>query len=525
MRSAYVWAAVFGALGLISPLAATVVGLGTIEQPVNLGPRSDPASVPLGPVAYEANHGYGIHALISESRPCQHGTMSIPGGQELEQNLARAFGISVEPLDSTSVPYAPVVLRVNAWPKPAYSPYSREQVLAATLQCLVRSSGGTPKVPLVIQVVTEDPADQSWAAKFAGNYITRPGDDGVPVDPTPVPGTEIETDAFGVARVVFPGVTAKAAQPARPPVWIPFRLGGESGPDQPTWELLPVWTGDDWEEPLDALGQPYHLFHDLFNPASSFVTQVNALFHSGRWKTWSLKRSPEKSFAFLYFDEVTDGDLAAFLHALVLSVRPTADQPLEVTLRTYGRPVPYFASCLEAGGWETRKEGNDTELTGTFVLDASTGKLLRGTIPRFTLEGYGSGSLRVVGPREEDDTGKLSKELHGSYQWYFMHGMKGGDFEPTAEEIKLGLGEAKEGSMRWEFWHAGYRDAVLEFLDPALLEEPDAVPPPAGDGSGGNELAGHRQAGWRAGHRRGFEIGTRILKERRLELEKVQSEE
>ena len=516
MSIAYVAGLVVGAVHFISSAAATVVGLGTIEQPVNLGLRSDPASIPLGPVAYESNHGYGIHALISRSRPCQHGAMELQDGEELEQNLARAFGISVEPVDETSVPSAPVVLRVKSWPKPAYSPYSREQVLAATLQCLIRSSGGSPKVPLVIQVVTEDPADLEWAGKFAGNYITRSDDPKEPVVPTPVPGTKIETDGFGVARVVFAGVTGKPALEPRPPVWIPFRLDGESGPDQPTWELLPVWTGDNWEEPLDALGRPYLLFHDLFNPASSFATQVNALFSRGQWKDWSVTRAEEATSAYLSFDEVSDGDLAAFLHALVLSVRPTAEQPLEVTLRTYRRPVPYFESCLETGAWEKVKLGNDEALRGSFVLDAGTGKLLRGTIPRHNLEGYGSGSLRVVGPREEEDTGKLSKELHGSYQWYFMHGMKGQDFEPTAEEIKLGLGEGRQDTMQSKFWHAGYRDGVLEFLDPANLEKPGAAPPPAAE----NELSRFRQSGWIAGYRRGLEIGSRILTERRLELEK-----
>ncbi len=517
MSFAYVGRLLLGAVSFISTAAATVVGLGTIEQPVNLGLRSDPASIPLGRAAFEANHGYGIHALISESRPCQHGAMELEDGQELEQNLARAFGISVEPVDSTSVPYAPVVLRVKSWPKPAYSPYSREQVLAATLQCLVRSSGGTPKVPLVIQIQTDNPEDQKWAGKFAGKYITHSDDPKVPVEPTPVPGTKIETDAFGVARVVFPGVGGKPAREPRPPVWIPFRLGGESGPDQPTWQLLPVWTGDNWQEPLDALGRPYLLFHDLFNPASSFTTQVNALFSRGQWKDWSVTRAAGSTSAYLSFDELSDGDLAAFLHALVLSVRPTEEQPLEVTLRPHRGPVSYFASCLEAGGWEKVMPGGDESLKGSFVLDAGTGKLLRGTIPRHTLEGFGSGSMRVVGPREEDDTGKLSKELHGSYQWYFMRGMRGQEFEPSAEEIKLGLGEGRQDTMQSKFWHAGYRDAVLEFLDPARLEKPVAASPPAAE----NELSRYRQAGWGAGYRKGFEVGTRILKERHLELEKA----
>lgn len=503
------------AVSLLSRAAATVVGLGTIEQPVNLGRRSDPASIPLGPVAYESNHSYGIHAVISASRPCQHGTMELEKGQELEQNLARAFGISVEPVDPTLVPYSPVVLRVKSWPKPAYSPYSREQVLAATLQCLVRSTGGTPKTPLVVQVVTEDPADQTWASKYAGKYITRPGDDGAPVEPTPVPGTKIETDAFGVTRVVFSGVSGKPALEPRPPVWIPFRLGGESGPDEPTWELLPVWTGDDWTEPLDALGRPYTLFYDLFNPAASFGPQVHALFRRGRSKDWSVTREPGRTSALLSFDDVSEGDLAAFLHALILSVRPTAGQPLEVTLRPYLGPMPCFENWLNAGGWEKTQVGGDEALQAIFVLDPQTGKLLRGSLPQHHLEGYGSGSLRVVGPREEDDTGDLPKLVHSSYQWHFMHGMKAKAFEPTEEEIQQGLGDAKPGSMRWEFWHAGYRDAVLEFLDPARLKTEDPPAPSDQD----NELSRYRQSGWQAGHRRGHEIGTRILKQQQAELE------
>jgi hypothetical protein len=516
MSLAYVVRVVLGAVSFMSPAAATVVGLGTIEQPVNLGLRSDPASIPLGPVAFEANHGFGIHALISASRPCQHGVMEVEGGQELEQNLARAFGISVEPVDETSVPYAPVVLRVKSWPKPAYSPYSREQVLAATLQCLIRSGGGTPKVPLVIRVETEDPADQAWAAKYAGKYITHPDDPKEPVEPTPVPGTKIETDAFGVTRVVFPGVAGKPAREPRPPVWIPFRLGGESGPDQPTWKLLPVWTGDDWQESLDALGRPYLLFHDLFNPASAFIAQVNALFNEGRSKNWTVRREAGRTSVWLSFDDLAEGDLAAVLHALVLSVRPTESQPLEVTLRPYRGKVPYFDTLLEAGGWEKVMVGGDEALRGVFVFDVATGKLLRGTIPRHTLEGYGSGSMRVVGPREEDDTGNLSKAMHSSYQWYFMDGMKAGSFEPTAEEIQRGLGESKVDSMRGKFWHAGYRDAVLEFLDPARLEK-KVAPPPAGE----NELSTSRQSGWLAGQERGREIGAKILKERRAELDEI----
>ena len=65
-------------------------------------------------------------------------------------------------------------LRVKAWPAPAYSPYTREQVMAAAVHCLLRSTHATPKVPLQIEVITDNPADKTWADKFAGSYIRLP---------------------------------------------------------------------------------------------------------------------------------------------------------------------------------------------------------------------------------------------------------------------------------------------------------------------------------------------------------------
>ena len=91
---------------LASPSAiahATVMSLGTVEQPVNLCAAADPSRIPLGPVAVESNHGYGIHEVIVAPRPCQHGAMTWKGGLELNQNLASAFGISLEIEDDTQI--------------------------------------------------------------------------------------------------------------------------------------------------------------------------------------------------------------------------------------------------------------------------------------------------------------------------------------------------------------------------------------------------------------------------------------
>ncbi len=73
-------------------------------------------------------------------------------GVELNMNLASAFGIEVLPSDSTHVPRAPVTIRIKDGPVSVYSPYRKDQVVAATLHCLLRSARATPKVPLKILI-------------------------------------------------------------------------------------------------------------------------------------------------------------------------------------------------------------------------------------------------------------------------------------------------------------------------------------------------------------------------------------
>jgi hypothetical protein len=68
-------------------------------------------------------------------------------GIELNMNLASAFGIEALPSDSTNVPRAPVTIRIKDWPA-----YRKEQVVAATLHCLLRSVRAPPKSPLKILI-------------------------------------------------------------------------------------------------------------------------------------------------------------------------------------------------------------------------------------------------------------------------------------------------------------------------------------------------------------------------------------
>ncbi|MCW1887197.1 hypothetical protein OKA04_20835 [Luteolibacter flavescens] len=370
----------------------------TIEQPVNLGAFSDPSAIPLGPVPVESNHGYDVHKVISAPRPVQHGAMEWKQGNLLDQNLAHVFGIMVDPLDTLHPLSMPVYLRVKAWPVPAYSPYTREQVMAATLHCLLRSTGSTPKAPLKIEVVTDDPADKSWSDKFVGSYFTHPDWDGPQVEPTPVPGGgRIETDRFGVAWVIFDHVKKPKTPPSRPPVFIPFHLGGESNSGL-SWAILPVWAGDTFEKPLDILGQPYKLYYDRSNPAEVGTSDVNALFEVRTSIFWSTEEGAHGTSVSLDFGDMDPGNLAAFLQALVFSVRPTTEKPLTVTLTALNKRPAYFQACLDAGGWKQ----TGSKLTGTFVLDSTTTKLVKGSIPGVTFLTHLQGPMRLTFPEKKD---------------------------------------------------------------------------------------------------------------------------
>ncbi|MGB0775127.1 MAG: hypothetical protein ACPGUY_04730 [Akkermansiaceae bacterium] len=217
-------------------LSASNVSLGTIEQPINLVAHSDPSAIPLGSVIHEANYNYGIHQLITAPRPCRHGSMEWSGGTELNQNLANVFGILVEPTDGTNVPYAPVNIRIKAWKKPAYSPYSKEQVLQATLHCLLRSTGATPKHPLQIKIIAEDKADLAWAKQYEKNYINKPNSTKEPITPTKISGTTLTTDHRGITYVHFDGVKPLPADKKQQPLMIASGMFGADG--FTVWTLL-----------------------------------------------------------------------------------------------------------------------------------------------------------------------------------------------------------------------------------------------------------------------------------------------
>ena len=392
---------------------ATNVGLGTIEQPVNLGAASDPSRIPLGRVATESNYYYGRGPVISSPRPSLHGAMEWKDGSELDQNLASVFGIEVSNHD---LPHAPATIHLKARPAPPYSPYTKDQVLAATIHCLLRSSRGTPKQPIQLKVTADSPADQSLANKYSGEFINAPDEyDAPPVDPTPVQRTRLETDAQGITWVVFPDIKRPADFTPRLPVLIPFRLGGEFGPDDPQWRLLPVWTGSGrtWAESLEVIGRPYPLFYDCFNPSTGEGPEANALFAGDRRSSLSHfdVAEAEAIEVLIRYPDTPAETLSATILALVVSAQPSPEHPLTVVLETGIETPPEwferFKSCPE---WKSldgslkvtgRVTLSRNLLSCSFVWDPKSATLTRGEVPAANLIRASNGELVIEGSPPE----------------------------------------------------------------------------------------------------------------------------
>lgn len=368
---------------------ATSVGTSTVEQPVNLGTHSDPARIPLGRVGVISNYNFGIHPMIGAARPCPDGAMRWEGGSELDQNLASVFGISVESQDSTQMTAFPVTLRVKPWKPPGYSPYSKEQVLAATLWCLLRSAGGTPEAPLDVRVVAEGADDKPLEAKYSGKYITRSDKEGQAVPPVKVAGAVIEEDARGIAWVVFPDVTRKGKFAPPTPGMI---ILAESGDGDPGWNLLPVWGNGNAESDFLRLNEwSIAMCYSAWRPRG--VMEANSFLAEGGANDFTAERGEKSDAVTFSYPRVEQATLAADMLALVISAQPTEARPLKVSFHLEESGLAKYAAFRTAPGWkETRQDigaSHTITLACEFVWDAKANKLTRGSVPLVQLERRG----------------------------------------------------------------------------------------------------------------------------------------
>jgi hypothetical protein len=346
------------------------MSLGTVEQPVNLCAAADPSRIPLGPVAVESNHGYGIHEVIVAPRPCQHGAMTWKGGLELNQNLASAFGISLEIEDDTQIHEGTVRVVLRNQPRPAYSPYQREQVVAATLHCLLRSVHATPKSPLRVKIISENPSEQKWIKRYPTEFINRPDREGDAVEFTKIPDTEIQVDEYGVASVVFPKVKPIAQSKRVKPILLPVSLRGGDGDETPI-VMMPVWVGDTEKNPLNVIGRAFHLYYDRFNQATPLCQQLHVLHQDRLPVHWNVRDEETCTSLQCYLAGQSPEAMNATLYAAILSIRPTEKKPFFVEMHALDQQ----AKSIEM----------------TFVL-GENGALLRGSLPNCQLEKTAGGT-------------------------------------------------------------------------------------------------------------------------------------
>lgn len=368
---------------------ATSVGVMAIEQPVNLCERSDPTRIPLGRVGVECNYDYGAHAYITAARPCPEGAMEWKGGSELDQNLANVFGISVEPEDHTMILHGPCVIRVKAWNKPAYSPYTKEQAVAATLWCAIRSSRATEERPLIVKVVAESDDDKGLEKRFSGKYALNFDKDRNVIGYPDVPGTRLEKDPRGFTWVVFP--EAKPAKDFKPlePVMIPMELGGESGDSG--WQMTPVWGNGKLKEPLELAKWNIHVVYTNFY--SRGVCNANAFSEGGGAYSLRVLRGDLMDEVEVIYPGVGPSLMAASVLGLVLTMQPTEDKPMRVTIALFENQMESYAKWVDEAGWKKQviQVGGSDRLTihHEFVWDAKQSKLVKGAVPELKVEKEG----------------------------------------------------------------------------------------------------------------------------------------
>ena len=310
-------------------------------------------------------------------------------------NLASAFGMEVIPEDATQVPQTPVTIKVKDWPVPAYSPYRKDQVLSATLLCLLRSVHATPKSPLKVLIDADNPEDAKNLKGFAGTYLTAEAEE--QGGPTPVPGTRIATDERGVTYVVLAEAKPPPAEALKrpPPVMIPFRSDDET--DSNYYEFLPVGAGDTAGlDRREMLGRPVTHFHDLFDRTQSTGPDINALTKLGILHRCQWTDADDETTLALALDGKAAREpahlastLAAVCYAAVLSSQPTENKPLTIKMTVpEDRIEESLAAFAKGEGWRVRPgehEGRKT-LSCRFIWDPNAGKLSAGSVPMGTLE-------------------------------------------------------------------------------------------------------------------------------------------
>jgi hypothetical protein len=383
------------ALVIPASAVASNVGTGLIYQPAYLGRASEPGRIPLAPVIFNANYGYGSHSAIFQSRPCYHGYfyhgyLSDHGAPGYEQNLAVLYGISADISDPTQLQGSTLTLHLGKCQPPSTAPYTQEQVLAASLQCVLNTCGDLRKnAPLRVVIEGQGIPTPEWASKYAKAYHADETTDKDARVRIVLPGLKVEETPLGACYIVFESVPRDPRITRREPVFVPFLPEGEA--DAETVSLIPVWHGDEWNEPLNVLALPYMPYYEKWH---SGVTGINsetvAIAHLTppnpvcRRGSCDVRRS-DKGVQIKFSDrDLRPYDMAVMIFACVASERPTLDKPMTVVIPLDAFSAEYRSLLKVDPSW---KDGVSCE----FVIDPAGLKLLKGSVPGYELKmEYGS---------------------------------------------------------------------------------------------------------------------------------------
>ncbi|MES2924383.1 MAG: hypothetical protein V4819_22720 [Verrucomicrobiota bacterium] len=492
---------ILASLVFSSACRASAVGTSSVQQPVNLGGRADPSRIPLGRVPVICNYSYGRLGVIDEPRPCPLDPLSWAGGSEFNQNLANVSGIWVQEGDLGKTPKDPVIIHLKPWKVPAYSPYSKEQVIAATLWCVIHAAGGRPDNPLQIRIVAEAPEDKFLESKFPTKYVTVPGEDGKPVPPVEISGTRIETDARGIPWVVFTDVKPAVPPADFPqPTMVPFKNWATETDENSGFDFFPVWgNGGKAENPLELVFSSANLCYRVFN--SHGRQEANQLILDGYPGSCDASSDETGSDVFIGHPNIPQETLTAALRALILTALPTAERPLRFRMVLEESRRSYFPAFLNLPRWTELKDkpGEDYfTLECAFVWDPEKQALLKGTFPPELPEAAG----KAAGPRNADTVyqeEKLREMLADKVKDMMERGIADGTLQPPPELTRSGPHPAIDKALASAGYHAGLASCANP-VDPWQL--PVSNPLRLEDG----EMSEAHRLGWNAGRARGLDI-------------------
>lgn len=337
---------------------ARVVGTGLVEQHADLGEASRPDRIPLAPVVCNSNHGFGSIGVIFESRPCYHGHFLDRGFPGYEQNLAVLFGIRAEFSDTTQLPGTSVTFHLRECRPPANAPYTQEQVLAASLQCLLaRAWGLRENAPLTVMIQGDGIPTPEWAAKYAKPYFSEENPASGNQKPILLSGLRLEENSLGVSHIVFESVPADPKITTREPVFIPFLPEGEA--EAESVSLVPVWTGDAWLEPLNVLMLPHLPYYERWHSGvSGGSTESVAIPHLTppnpicRYAGFDVHRLDTGMQITLRERDLSPHKLAVFIFACVVSEKPTLEHPMTVVITPEALSEEYRMLLEADGSWK-----------------------------------------------------------------------------------------------------------------------------------------------------------------------------